>query len=215
MEIYSDMVFSGPEPDMRDLLEKLDSLGAVGGWKRDRGAELGVAPLLAKDDVVRSYRGKPLSDVEEAILWLDVAPGRWSVTNIVPTGATEIAPPDYARLLASFRSAVLANCAGATIKVTEPVSSVGPEHFLSPAAVERFRAFARLANKSTGAAHPRDRARWNEFVIAAHLDSCGIGAAEVSSLLIENEGWPKEKASELGLLFEYEISLLNDLRNSR
>jgi hypothetical protein len=101
------------------------------------------------------------------------------------------------------------------VTVTEPVTDVGPEHFLTETAARLLHAFSLMANKSTGAAHPRDRQRWNEFVVAAHRDGCDVGASDLQQLLIENEGWSEEKAVELSLLFEHEISLLNVYDESR
>jgi hypothetical protein len=211
VQIYSDMKFSGNPQELKTLLDQLDTLGKIGEWARDRQAEEEIERLLSGTGKVRCFENVPTADVPGSRLWLDINPTEWSVTNIVPTGQGPIAPSIYSALLSSFRMAVLPLLAGTSVAVSEPAHEVGPEHWLSPNALKLLRQFSGLANKSTGASHPRDRARWNDFVIAAHRDQCKIGGEELSRILIEDENWPEGKASELGILFEYERSLLDDL----
>jgi hypothetical protein len=209
MQIFSDMTFSGAPDALGGLLQELDRATRLGGWMRDSAAEADIAPLLSPAENVRAFRNSPTGAPPHAVLWLGISRDKWEVTNIVPLGSDAIPPAEYTKLLLSFRSGVLPLAQRAEVAVTEPVTDVGPEHFLTKSAARLLHAFSSTANKSTGAAHPRDRYRWNQFVIATHRDGCEVGASELQQLLIENEGWPEGKAVELSLLFEYEISLLS------
>lgn len=211
MQIYADMFFSGAAPALQSLLLKLDSEAKFGGWTRDFEAEGSVGTLLTKDEIVRGYRGKPIAEAPEVDLWLHITPREWSVTNVVPRESDRLSATNYTLMLSSFRSAVLRYADDVGVKITEPVADVGIDHFLSPEAAKELRKFSVLANKAAGPSHPRDLSRWNKFVIAAHRDSCKLGAGELARLLVEHEDWPEEKALELSLLFEYEISLLHSL----
>lgn len=202
------MTFSGTPSSLETLLQEFDDLPKLGDWIRDRVAEADIAPLLSAGENVRAYRNSPTAAAPHAVLWLGISPDKWDVTNIVPLGKDPIPPTEYTRLLISFRTAVASLADAVHVTVTEPVTDVGPEHFLTNRAARLLHAFSATANKSTGAAHPRDRYRWNEFVVATHRDKCDIGASDLQQLLIENEGWSEEKALDLALLFEYEVSLL-------
>lgn len=215
MQIFSDMTFSGAPAALERLLQEFDRATRLGDWIRDTVAETDIAPLLSTGENVRAYRNSPTAADPDAVLWLGISRDKWEVTNIVPLGKDAIPPAEYTELLLSFRSAIEPLARAVDVTVTEPVTDVGPEHFLTETTARLLRAFSLMANKSTGAAHPRDRQRWNEFVVAAHRDGCNVGASELQQLLIENEGWSEEKAVDLSILFEYEISLLNVYDESR
>ncbi len=208
MQIYSDMVFSGVPQAIQRFLEQLDGLAKIGVWTRDTKAEEAIRSLLPEGEIVRSYCNKSLDELPQANLWLKITADEWSVTNIVPVGSEPLTPSDYARLLSDFRDGILPYANAYDVSISQPKSEVGPEHFLSERSARMLKQFSLLANKTTGASHPRDLQRWNKFVISVHQDRCGIGAGELQQLLIENEHWPEEKAAKLSLLFEYENSLL-------
>lgn len=209
MQIFSDMTFTGASSALETLLQEFDKAPKLGDWIRDLVAEADIAPLLSSGEKVRAYRNSPTAAAPHAVLWLGISPDKWDVTNIVPLGNDAIPPADYTKLLISFRSAIASLAEAVHVTVTEPVTDVGAEHFLTKNAARLLHAFSVTANKSTGAAHPRDRYRWNQFVVATHREGCDVGASDLQQLLIENEGWSEEKALDLALLFEYEVSLLN------
>jgi len=213
MQIYSNMTFTGPQNEPDDLLSRLDTAQKLGEWTRDLQAENDISRILPRDEVVRCFLNSSSLDAPHTRLWIDVNTKEWKVTNIVPE-SDPLSPATYCGLLESFRRAVLPLTAGTPIRISEPVSDVGPEHWLSPDAARLLHQFSVLANKSNGASHPRDRARWNAFVAAVHRDECAVTGEELSSILVEHEQWPEDKASELAILFEYELSLLNDFVKS-
>src|SRR5579859_4161523 len=209
MQICSDMTFTGSPQELHKLLAQLDACESVGEWRRDRDAEAEIARLVLKGDVVRCFRNQPGKDELTARLWLDIEPNVWKVTNIVPE-RDSIPPTIYNALLNSFRNAVLPLISENQIIVSKPIPEVGLEHWLSPNVARLLRQFSSAANKSTGASHPRDRARWNAFVIAAHQDGSSLSGEELKTILVEDQHWPEEKADELAILFEHERTVLED-----
>jgi hypothetical protein len=210
------MTFSGSVQEMDALLSLLDKMGAVGEWMRDREAEAKaeIGWLGPADGKVRCFRLAHSQSLPDCWLWLEVGAVKWSVSNIVPDGLDHIPPPIYSALLSSFRSAISPLLTMTSITVSEPSYEVGPEHWLSEHAVNLLHGFSLLANKSTGASHPRDTAHWNQFVIATHRDQCKIDGHWLGRILVENEHWPEAKANELAILFDYERSLLEDFDKS-
>ncbi len=208
MRIYPDMTFSGPESALKELLNRLEAAPRLDGWERDLRAEAYISQLLSEDESVRCFLHSSGADCPKARLWIDVGCKEWKVTSIVPEG-DPLSAEAYCSLLESFRNAVLPLTLGTSVRISEPASEVGPEHWLSSDAVRLLHQFSVLANKSTGAGHPRDRARWNAFVAAVHRDECSVTGEDLSSILVEHEHWPEDKANELAILFDYELSLLN------
>jgi hypothetical protein len=65
-----------------------------------------------------------------------------------------------------------------------------------------------LANKSTGASHPKDKERWFEFLISAHRTSARLDADLLARWLSEAEGWPEDTAHALAIDYEFALGLL-------
>jgi hypothetical protein len=93
-----------------------------------------------------------------------------------------------------------------TIVLTEV--QVGLDDWMSPATAEKLRTFSTCANKSTGAAHPSDRERWNAFVLSAYQDGSRMDASALRRWLVEAEGWPAEVADQLALEYAFGRELL-------
>jgi hypothetical protein len=155
MQIFSDMTFSGTPVALERLLQEFDKETRLGDWVRDNTAEADIAPILPTGEKVRAYRNSPTGSAPHSVLWLGIAPEKWEVTNIVPIGSDAIPPVEYTKLLLSFRSATLPLAQAVGVIVTEPVTDVGAEHFLTKNAARLLHAFSSTANKSTGAASTR------------------------------------------------------------
>jgi hypothetical protein len=57
---------------------------------------------------------------------------------------------------------------GATVELTDNEAEL--ERWLAPTTEQKFRAFSSGANRGAGSADPRDRERWNDFVLSGHGD---------------------------------------------
>ena len=82
------------------------------------------------------------------------------------------------------------------------------EDKLSLSAFEALTRFSALANQSTGASHPKDRQRWFDFVIQAHMERSELDSDFLERWLIESEDWPQAQASDLAIEYERSRALL-------
>jgi hypothetical protein len=217
MKIFDDMTFSGSPEALGRLIARLDQSPQIGPWKRDPEAEQSHALDRRISDTTRCFRTK-IQPEPDALLWLfagEKGAGTWRVTNIVPAiSDASFKEQTYYFLLISFREAVLALANELGIKITVPHLDVGPEYWLTPDEERLLQLFSRNANRSTGAAHPQDRARWNAFVIAVHRDENNVSGADIERILIEHENWPEGTAHELAIDFDKQLSLLRDFAKS-
>jgi hypothetical protein len=217
MKIFDDMTFSGRPEALERLITRLDQSPQIGPWKRDPEAEQSYAGYGPEPDTYRCFRTRDRTEFSDALLWLFAGEkgASWRVTNIVPAVPdAAFSEATYYSLLMSFREATLplANETGVTISV--PRLDVGPEYWLTPDQESLLQLFSRNANRSTGSAHPQDRKRWNEFVIAVHRDGSNVGGADVQRILIEHEHWPEGMAHELAIDFDKQLALLRDFAKS-
>ncbi len=210
MQIYSDLTITGNENALAELLARFDRSGGSLAWERDMAveAQLGI-PVVGRE--LRGYKQTNEEAETPAHLWLKVSPRELEVTNIVPDKQSELSKEAYYKLIVSFRNTVLAVAPDLPIKVSDPVLDVAPGELLTESGYKLLRTFSTLANRSTGVAHPRDRERWNAFIIELHRRRVKVAPDDLQRVLIEHENWPEAKAGELAFLFESEQSLLSDL----
>src|SRR6266851_2022241 len=215
MKIFDDMTFSGRPEALGRLIERLDQSPQIGPWKRDPEAEQSHATIRPAPNTDRCVRTKDQIEFPDALLWLiarEKGASTWRVTNIVPTESNaSFSESTYYSLLISFREATLPLASEFGVAISVPRLEVGPEYWLTPKQETLLHSFSQNANRSTGAGHPRDRERWNAFVIAVHRDGSNLDGADLKRILIEHERWPEAAATELAYLFDYEQALLNDL----
>ncbi len=215
MKIFDDMTFSGSPEALRNLIQRLDQTAQIGPWQRDPESEQSHVQLGVGPDTTRCFRMKDGTPSPAALLWLvggEKGNSGWNVTNIIPAAPNDsLSEGAYHALLTSFREATLPFAREAGVSISIPRLDVGPENWLSPRQQELLETFSRNANRSTGAAHPNDRKRWNAFVIAVHREGSNLGEADLQRILIEHEHWPEAAATKLAVLFEQERALLSDL----
>jgi len=212
------MTFSGRPEALERLIARLDQSPQIGPWKRDELAEQSHALIRPAPDTDRCYRTQDHPNLPDALLWLIAREKRastWRVTNIVPAVQNAAFSEDtYYSLLISFREATLPMANEAGVLITTPRLEVGPEYWLTPKQEDLLRFFSEHANRSTGAAHPQDRKRWNAFVIAVHRDGSDVGGADVERILVEHHRWSEIIARELAIDFDKQLSLLRDFAKS-
>jgi hypothetical protein len=128
---------------------------------------------------------------------------------VVPQQQHQLTYREYNGILEEFCERLLRPIAERSgLRVELSATQADLRHWLSAGAAERLRRFSALANKSTGASHPSDRERWNDFVVAAHRDGSNLDATTLRRWLIEVEGWPPEVADQLAIEYEYGRELL-------
>lgn len=185
-------------------------------WSHDVEREKEVkSHALKEEDVIVLVR-ESFDGIEESrlVLWQDE--DGYRVANIVPRKVGELGITKYNAILQDFVS-----------RIAEPATKQGGfllaktqrwqtlEDWLESEPAASLRRFSSLANKSTGAAHPRDQERWYEFLIEAHRASASLDSERLARWLSEVEGWPSEIASELAIDYEFARGLLEKYDNSR
>jgi len=210
MEIFRDLYVSADADRMAAVVEQFEH-SLPPGWARDSEAERNIraSPFGTRPTYCFICVGH--GDLPAATLVLaQKDPGTFFVSNIIPTSKHQLSYREYNSILEEFHDRALrpsSESGGLTAVLTEAQADL--DHWMSPATAEKLRAFAACANQSTGAAHPSDRERWNEFVLSAYCDRSQMDASTLRRWLIEFEGWPSELADQLALEYEYGRELLS------
>lgn len=185
-------------------------------WRHDAQREQSVKDYASENEDVIALVRAATNGLDEAGLVLWQEEGGYKVANIVPRNVGELGIAKYNAILRDFveRIARPASIAGGfDFELTAPQQTL--EDWLDPGAAILLRRFSNLANKSTGAAHPRDQQRWFEFLITAHRLSVGLDTDRLARWLAEVEGWPGDTARELAIEYEFAMSLLTQYDQTR
>lgn len=132
------------------------------------------------------------------------------VSNIVPREVQQLTFDQYNRILNEFEARFAkpaADSIGVRVELSSPEQSI--EDWLSPESAKLLTAFSHLANKSTGSAHPMDRERWFDFLIALHRSGENPNVGLLQRWLIEEEQWPDDIAFDLVCEYEFARGLLD------
>jgi hypothetical protein len=210
MEVFRDLYVSTDADRMAAVVEQIER-SLPPGWARNPEVESNIrsSPFGTRPTYCFTRAGH--GDHPTATLVLTQKdPGTFFVSNIIPTSKHQLSYGEYNSILEEFYERTLRQSSercGLTAMLTEAQADL--DHWMPPATAERLRAFSASANKGTGAAHPRDRERWNDFVLSAHQDGSRMDASTLRRWLIESEGWPSELADQLALEYEYGRELLS------
>jgi hypothetical protein len=184
-------------------------------WRHDSSRENDIR-LHASDeeDVIVLVRAS-FDDIDESglVLWQEHCD--YKVSNIVPRNVGELGIAKYNTILRDFVVRVAGPAAqegGFAIELTSPNQTL--EDWLDTESATALRRFSRLANKSTGAAHPMDRERWYAFLIATHHASKRLDSDHLARWLVEIEGWSADRAQELAIDYEFALGLLGQYDQS-
>lgn len=135
--------------------------------------------------------------------------GTYHVANILPAERRQLSCREYNVILEDFYERVFRPCADlAGLASTLTGADSGLENWMTEQTAEKLRLFSVAANTGTGASLPRDRERWNDFVLSAHRDNCNLDASTLQRWLTEVEGWWPEVAEQLAIEYDYGRELL-------
>lgn len=185
-------------------------------WHHDLEQEENIqASAGGEEDVIVLVRDS-FGDVDESglILWQEGT--GYKVANIVPRNFGELGITKYNAILRDFVTRIAGPAAavgGFELDLSSPRQSL--DDWLDPDSAAALKQFSRLANKSSGAADPRDRDRWYHFLIATHHASKRLGTDQLVRWLVEVENWPEGNAHELATDYEFALGLLEQYDNSR
>lgn len=185
-------------------------------WRHDAEREQGVKSYALKQEDVIALVREPVDEIDEAGLVLWQEEDGYRVANIVPRNVGELGITKYNAILQDFVDRVAqpaATAGGFIVDVTSSLQTL--EDWMAAAPAASLRRFSNLANKSTGAGHPKDQERWFEFLIAAHHTSAHLDSDRLARWLSEVEGWPSDTAHELAIAYEFALGLLQKYDQSR
>lgn len=185
-------------------------------WSHDPEREDDIRQGTNYDEDVIVLVRAAFDDIDESALVLWQEADGYRVSNIVPRHVGELGITRYNAILQDFVERVASPAAqakGFEIELSSASQSLDDWLAADPAAA--LRRFSRLANKSTGAAHPKDRERWYAFLIATYQSPQRLDADQLTRWLIEVEHWSAEKAQALAIDYEFSLGLLEQYDQSR
>jgi hypothetical protein len=209
MQVFRDLLILGGAEQLAATVAEVER-SLAGAWTRDRAEEEQMQSLATRSQPTYCFScategGRPAATV----FLTEKAPGVLYASNIVPQSKHQLSHGEYNGILEEFCDRFVRPAAGRVgARVDLTATEVALEHWLPPAAAEKLRTFSAAANKSTGSAHPLDRERWNDFVIAAHEGRSRLDSSTLRRWLIEIEGWASEVADQLAIEYEFGRELL-------
>ncbi len=208
MKVFRELTIRGQPTQLAAVLRHIDA-HAKGDWRRDKAAERDVsdgAELLR----MLCFRCTASSNRPSAALWMAYRDEfELFVPNVVPQEIQDLGHDGYNRVLEDFASRLaLPACKDVGVELKLSTDQVDLNSWLSPEAAKRLKRFSLAANKNTGSAHPLDRDRWIEFLIAAHGESARLTPSNLHRWLVEEDHWPADAASDLASQYEFARDLL-------
>ncbi len=189
---------------------------AQGPWRHDAEREEDLREHTGDDEDVMVLVRSSFDDIDESALVLWQEPDGYKVANIVPRNVGELGIAKYNAILRDFVTLIAEPAArSGSFEIELTSSKQTLEDWLDDEPAAALRRFSRLANKSTGAAHPMDRERWYAFLISAHRASKRLDSDQLARWLVEVDAWSVERAQELAIDYEFALGLLEQYDQSR
>lgn len=207
MEVYQELTIFNVEGTITELIDRMEKK-LSGGWVRSKSSEERLRKMQAFQycfDLEKHPEYSP------AHLWLYEKEGNsLRISNIVPEKKDRLSYAEYNELVQHFNEHVIQPTAGEiSFEVEITKSDVTIDDLVPQPVAEKLKVFSAVANKSTGAAHPLDRRRWMDFLVAAHRNGVDLSPSMLRRWLCEVEGWWEDIASELTSNYEDSRELLN------
>jgi hypothetical protein len=207
MQVFQAMTIWGPLEKLQRTPDEIEKR-LTRGWSRNRSRESALNKSSLSLDLY-CFHCEEAPDREAADLWLSRDLNRLRVSNIVPSDVPEISYAHYNAILEEFAEEFArpaAEVLGLRFEITKPDVTV--DELLPPDVVQALVEFSTQANKGSLASHPRDKVRWQKFLIGAHQAHSELGSDILSDWLIQ-QGWPESAASELATEYDRGRALLD------
>lgn len=208
IEVFQDLTLASGKGDLTSIRTSLIN-HQTPGWVHDPDQESDLRKYSSGDEDIIQFRYVG-SDLPQASLTLWARESGYAVTNIVPSKRGQLSVSEYNALLQNFVGQVVQPAqseVGFVQSLTDPVRKL--DSWISQGAAEALRRFSALANKSTTNSHPNDSERWEQFVVAVHLEEGQpLGTDILMQWLVEIDGWDEQSAQKLAIDYEKGLSLL-------
>lgn len=178
-------------------------------WKHASAEELLLYRVYPPSFTVAMFARGEFGSVEPCMLTLLTDRDGLKLTNIYPRKVLDLGPARYNSIILDFLTNVVEP---ARLQIDICVE-LGREFLslrtaLGQDAASALIAFSKGANKSTGSAHPLDRKRWFDFLLALHKAPRRPGLEQIQRWLVESEGWSEEAADQLIRECQFSLDLL-------
>lgn len=203
MEVMRDLEVRGTRAQIDALVDHMTGT-AEAPWARSTEGEANIG-----DDRYRVF-WRDADDVLPAVgVALHLEPEGIQIVNIVPRDIGNLGPAVYNAVLQEFLERLIQPAAAVhalSVVTSLPRTSLAAE--VGPEIARLLVQFSGAANQSTGSSHPADFKRWATFLVTVHRSGMRLDNDLLYATLRE-QGWPKEKASDLVSEFEFARELLN------
>ncbi len=209
MKQFKDLDIIGPDEQLPLLVDAV-SRDLPAGWQRDSEAEDRVDSLGRKGTEAGFVFARDATEDDPAArLFLHRERGRLRVSNIVPRDPGHLSMHQYNAILDEFSETLrthLLSISELKMHVTSDEAAI--TDWLSSDAADLLTYFSNLANMSTGASHPMDFERWARFLVETHRERSTLHSSFLSRWLVEELGWPEDRAHDLARDYEFARDLL-------
>lgn len=209
MKQFKDLDISGPDKQLLALIETV-SANLPADWHRDPEAEARMEHLdFLGTGVGFAFIRDAKEGAPKAGLFLSGERERLNVPNIVPLDSSELSMIQYNKILDEFADMLREHALpDAQLNICLTSDDAAITDWVSSDAAGLLEHFSKLANKSTGSAHPLDFERWARFLIQVHKEGSTLYSSFLSQWLVEELGWSPDHANRLARDYEFARDLL-------
>lgn len=203
MEVMRDLEVRGTRAEMDALVDHMTT-AAQAPWARSAEGEANIG-----DDSYRVFSREADGSLPALGVALHLEPEGIQIVNIVPRDVGNLGPAVYNAALQEFLEQLVQPASAAlslSVITSLPRTSLAAE--TGPEIARLLVQFSGAANQSTGSSHPADFRRWAIFLVTLHRSGKRLDTDLLYATLRE-QGWPKEKASDLVNEFEFARDLLS------
>lgn len=203
-----------------DIRSEFENVASSSPWHRDKKIEQSIENSSTSDTKgVIAFERNANQDLPavQLVLWPDwdnttqtpSSSYQYRLGNIVSVEGPALGVNRFNNVLSAFVTEILSPLEHLfSVQISLSPRLLTMEDLTSKAAASALRTFSAMANKSTGANHPADEARWWDFIIRAHKSRGTLTASLLEQWLFEVDRWDSETAAELASDFEKSRDLL-------
>ena len=214
MKQFKDLDITGLGERLLALIDAVSS-DLPSGWRRDPEAEAHMDNIGREGtDAGFVFARDATNGDPPARIFLHRERGRLRVSNIVPREIGELSMSQYNAILDEFAEMVrthLPSESQLNMRVTSDEATI--TDWVSSHAADLLTGFSNLANMSI--LHPLDFERWVRFLLQAHREGSTLHSSFLSQWLVEELGWPPDRAHDLARDYEFARDLLKAYDESR
>ncbi len=201
MEITRDLSFRGSKTAIAGFIANLEAR-LKDGWSRDEAREdKAHAVALGMYCFCCAASGRRIA----AELWIATRRDGLYVGNVLPVGQPSLLIEEYNAIVQEFHDKFALPAAQATgVDVELGAAEFRIGEFLSASTQNILYGLARDRRRT----YRLDRARWNQFLTAAHREGASLSGSDFYRWLVEEVNWPEDEARTLSDEYEHARELL-------